>query len=282
MKPPNKYDEAVSLELLADGYCKSINNARRLIDDGEILINCERFIAAIDFLRLALEELVKAHLINQAVFLDENDKDKWKCFWRAFHDHKEKIRLLELEFHWPLYQNINEFHKTVNILKTQREESIYVQFDSDKKEFLSPEDFFGSKDDIRRYVINEFQYAKNIYERFIIAGKPKPDFVIKVFRYQHNNEKGGNLKMSEKKFDIRGYDKRQDSPTFYDDADSLEEARAKAKDTFEKGDFEKVTFWEKVKEGEKGIANTIQRDKEGKIEEVEGWWYGEEEVITKW
>jgi AbiV family abortive infection protein len=281
MKTPRNYYEAVFLEILADGYCKSINNARRLIDDGEILVKCGRFLPAINSFRLAVEELAKAHLINQAVVFDEDDKDKWKWFWKTFHNHKKKIRLLEHEFHWPSYQDRSEFHKRVNILLAQREESIYVQFDSDKKEFLSPEDFFRSKNAISRYAKNELQYAKHVYGMFIMAGEPKPDIMLKVFKHQHNSEKGENLKISEKKFSIRGYVKGQDSPAFYDDADSLEKARAKAKDAFEKGDFEKVVFWEEVKKGEKGIANTIQRDKKGKVEEVEGWWYGEEEVITK-
>ncbi len=277
MKTHKNYDEAVSLEILADGYCKSINNAGRLIEDSEILINFGRYLPAINSFRLATEELAKAHLINQAVLFDEDDTDKWKWFWKTFHDHKEKIRLLEDEFHWSSYQDKEEFHRRVNILKTQREESIYVQFDSDKKEFLSPEDFFHSKDAISHYAKNELNYTKILYEMFTLGGEPKPDIMLKVFKHQHNNEKGGSLEMRGKKFSIRGYVKGQDSPAFYDDSDSLEEARAKAKDAFEKGDFEKVMFWEEVEKEKKGVANTIQRNEKGEIEEVEGWWYGEKE-----
>lgn len=189
MKTPGNYDEAISLEILADGYCKCIINARRLIKEGEVLINCRRFIAAIDFFRLAVEELAKAHLINQAVVFDEDDKDKWRWFWRAFHDHKEKIRLLELEFHWPSYQDRNEFHRRVKILLSQREESIYVQFNSKVKVFLRPEDFFRSKNDIKRYVRNEFQYAKSLYRIFTMAGEPRPDFILRVYEHQRNNKK---------------------------------------------------------------------------------------------
>lgn len=278
MKTPKNYNKAISLKILTDGYCKSINNARRLIDDGEILIKCGRFLTAINCFRLAVEELAKAILIMEVVVFDKDDKDEWKWFWRAFHSHKEKIRLLERKLHWPSYQDKNEFHKRVNTLLTQREESIYVQYDSNKKEFLSPEDFFLSKDDLSSYAKNELQYALKLYGFFIsMTGEPEPDIILKVFK---EIKKERTLKKSNKKFIIRGYVKGQDSPVFYDDADSLEEARAKAKDAFKKGDFEKVVFWEEVKKREKGIANTIQRDKNGKIEEVKGRCYGEEEVIT--
>ena len=32
-----------------------------------------------------------------------------------------------------------------------------------------------------------------------------------------------------------------------------------------------------VEKGQKGVANTIQRNEKGEIEELEGWHYGEEE-----
>ena len=94
MKPPRNYSMAVSLEMLANGYCKSIKNAERLIKDSEILINFSRYLSAINSLRLAIEELAKAHLINNAVLFEEDDNDKWKWFWKAFHCHREKIRIL--------------------------------------------------------------------------------------------------------------------------------------------------------------------------------------------
>ena len=135
MKTPKNYDEAVSLEILADGYCKSINNAGRLIEDSEILINFGRYLPAINSFRLATEELAKAHLINQAVLFDEDDTDKWKWFWKTFHDHKEKIRLLEDEFHWSSYQDKEEFHRRVNILKPKERKQFMFNLIQTKKSF---------------------------------------------------------------------------------------------------------------------------------------------------
>lgn len=84
--------------------------------------------------------------------------------------------------------------------------------------------------------------------------------------------------MSEKKFTIKGYVKGQGIPVFIEETDSLEEAKTKAKDSFKKGNLERVSVYEEVKKREKGAHYTIQKDKEGKIEELEDWWFGEEET----
>ena len=273
MKTPKNYDEEVPLDTLADGYCKSINNARRLIEDGEILINIGRYLSALNSFRLAIEELAKAHLINQAVLFDESDK--WKWFWSAFHDHREKIRILEYEFHWPSYQDKNKFDKRVHILKTQREESIYVQFDSNKKEFLCPEDFFRSREILSHYAINELSYTKLVYGMFTLAGEPKPDFMLKVFKHQRDSQKGENLNISEKKFSIRGYISGQNLPAMYEEADTIAGAREIARRAMEQTNLESVVFWEEVEKGQKGVAITIQRNEKNEIEEIEGWHYGE-------
>ncbi len=184
---------------------------------------------------------------------------------------------MEYEFHWPSYQDKNEFDKRVNILKTQREESIYIQFDSNKKEFLIPEDFFCSGEAISRYAKNELQYSKLVYGMFAMAGEPKPDIMFKVFKHQHDSQKGENLNISEKKFTIRGYVKGQNLPAMYEEADTLEEAREIARKAMEQKDLENIVFWEEVEKGQKGAVITIQRNEKSEIEEIEGWHYGEAE-----
>lgn len=84
MRNRKKFENPLSLNALAEGYCKSIENAKRLIDDGEILVKCNRFLGAISSFRLAIEEMAKAHLINQAAIFDEHNSDKWKWFCQYF------------------------------------------------------------------------------------------------------------------------------------------------------------------------------------------------------
>jgi|GEM_PF-6142511 len=79
------------LQMLAEGYCKSIENAKRLIDDGNVLIKNKRYVGAINSLRLAIEEIAKALLMNQAALFKKDDKQKWEWFWEVFFNHKKSL-----------------------------------------------------------------------------------------------------------------------------------------------------------------------------------------------
>jgi AbiV family abortive infection protein len=80
------YQESISLDILANEHCKAVSNARCLIDDATLLIRNDRFLSALDFLCLAIEELAKAHLITRAVVFDAGDVDKWQWLRLAFHN----------------------------------------------------------------------------------------------------------------------------------------------------------------------------------------------------
>ena len=189
MRCPKNYNESVPLESLAEGHCKSIENARRLIDDGEILIKCGRYLAAINSIMLAIEELAKAHLIDQAIAFNDNDKDKWKWFWNSFHRHKEKLRLLEYEFHWKSYQDREEFHRRIKSLMTRREESVYVQFDYRKNKFLTPKEISSFRTNIKSRAMVEFKYALGLFKMFIIAEMPTPETTLKAYKLYRKSEK---------------------------------------------------------------------------------------------
>jgi AbiV family abortive infection protein len=192
MKCPKNYDKPVSLVTLAKGHCKSVENARRLIDDSEILIKCGRYLSAINSIMLAIEELAKANLIDQAITFNENDKDKWKWFWNSFHSHKEKLRLLEYQVHWNSYQDKEEFHRRVNLLMTCREESIYVQFDCKNNKFLTPEEIYGIRADVKDFAIINFKYVLGLFKFFIFAGgMPKPEIKLKAYKLYRKSEKIG-------------------------------------------------------------------------------------------
>jgi AbiV family abortive infection protein len=189
-----KINKPISLELLAEGYCRSIENAQRLIDDGEILFKCSRYLAAINSFRLAIEEMAKAHLINQAIAYDENAKDKWMWFWNAFHSHSEKLKLLEYELHWNSYKDREEFNRRIKLLISSREDSIYVKFDRRIERFLTPEQLFRLGGDLKQTAELDFRYALKLFQLFIPAGMPSVDTMLKVFRLQRDELERERLK----------------------------------------------------------------------------------------
>lgn len=186
---PKKYDKPVSLQELVNGYCLSINNAIRLIDDAEILINNNRFVGAINYLILARQELAKSHLINNAIFIDENDKKKWKWFWMSFKNHIEKERILEYELHCPYYKNKEKFHERVNHLMKFREASIYIDFDPNNQKFVTPEEIISERQKLEEQAKLLFEYSLKLLEIFCVAGKPKPEVIFEVFKEQRDRLK---------------------------------------------------------------------------------------------
>lgn len=189
-----KLNKPVSLELLVEGYCKSIENAKRLIDDGKILFKCSRYLAAINSFRLAIEEMAKAHLINQAVAFDENAKEKWKWFWNAFHSHSEKLKLLEYELHGNSYKDREEFNRRIELLISSREDSIYVKFDRRIERFITPEELFRLGGDLKQTAELDFRYVLRLFQLFIPVGMPSVEIMLNVFRLQRDELKRNKLK----------------------------------------------------------------------------------------
>ena len=119
--PMASFDYAVPVAELARGHCLAVANARRLILDGELLLNSGSFLSAISQFRLAVEELAKAHLITNASVFKTTDTEKWKWFWSAFDNHREKLRIIEYEFHWEHYRDRDEFNRRISVLRSSRE-----------------------------------------------------------------------------------------------------------------------------------------------------------------
>jgi hypothetical protein len=142
-------------------------------------------------------------------------------------------------------------------------------------------DFFRSRGAMRQYAINELQYTKLLYGMFTIAGEPKPDFMLRVFKHQHDSCKGENLNKSDKKFTLRGFIKGQNIPALFEEANTLEETREISRNAMEQTNLESVIFWEEIEKGQKGVFITLQRDKKGELEEIEGWHYGEDEEVNE-
>jgi AbiV family abortive infection protein len=172
MKVPSKFNEPVNTDILAEGICACYDNAERLTEEAEILINAGKFLGAFNSLCLAEEELIKTHLLTQGVTYENKEKDKWKWLWKSFYDHREKIRILEYEFHWSSYEDKAEFERRVNLAREQRENATYVNFDYKQKRFILPEESLGGASEVERLARNELRYVYNLFKIFYIGGKP--------------------------------------------------------------------------------------------------------------
>lgn len=188
MRRKNKLSSVVSFRTLADGYCKSIENGKRLIDDGIVLLKNERYLGAINSFRLATEEIIKAHLLNQPVSYSEGDSEKWDWLWSAFRNHSEKQKVILWEFHRDNSRVCAEFNNVVKMMLSTRNDSIYVKFDPKVKRFLSPEESLKFAGELQTVAELERKYAMAIFELFTISGMPTADIIEKVFIMQHDAE----------------------------------------------------------------------------------------------
>jgi len=181
------FDQVVPIPELAKGHCLAVENARRLIADGELLLSKGSYLSAINHFRLAVEELAKAHLITNAAVFKATDSEKWKWFWRAFNDHREKLRIIEYEFHWKNYRDKNEFNRRISRLRTAREMTIYVDFDRSKSVFTSPGKHFADPIDLANL---DHQYVLGIFAMFTMAGMPEARIMEDVYSRNYREFNG--------------------------------------------------------------------------------------------
>lgn len=153
-----------------EGIQKSIDNAKELINDANILFAYERYPRSYTLYQLSIEELGKASMIfNYIVFSDYNDLEEQKKFKRKFLNHKEKTSTSSLidvllalvikdkdlkkkiiQQHTKHQQGINEINELKNI-------SLYTNLKGEK--FLNPSEVI-SKDLVSEIkFISEYRYS---------------------------------------------------------------------------------------------------------------------------
>lgn len=186
MKIPKNFDKPVSLKVIAEGICLCERNAFRLIQDAEILINAERFLSAINLLRLAVEEMAKEHILWQSATYGNLPSTKWQWLWTAFSDHREKIRVIEYEIHWPTYEDKQEFDARVTEMLNTREESLYVNFDTKLNKFISPEEFFP---DAQKTAHLEHKYALGLYKISFPVGRQTEQEILQTLEFTAEDAK---------------------------------------------------------------------------------------------
>jgi AbiV family abortive infection protein len=135
-KPP------LTREQLGQGHRECLQNAKRLIEDAQLLGRHERYRAGYLVLLLASEELGKAIWlrIGQSV-----EAHKWREWWRSYFSHADKQAAGILAWaqanDWEEYErNWHEIHKRIDKAAARvavlREKIMYVNFDEGK--FISP------------------------------------------------------------------------------------------------------------------------------------------------
>ena len=182
--------KAVPLEELARGHCLAVKNAYRLIKDGEVLLNDGRYLSAINLFRLASEELAKAHMITNAAVFEESDQKGWGWFWRSFTDHREKLKILEHELHRGSYEDKDEFHRRITLLRQQRENALYVELDPTSKKFLPAGSMLESEKDFAEL---EYKFICGMIKFFMPTGLPTQEVMLQVYKHR----RGDTLQRSE-------------------------------------------------------------------------------------
>lgn len=167
---------------MVEGVYRCHGNAENFAVQAEVLFTAGCFAGCVNACRLAVEELAKSHLLTLAASFKETETEKWRWLWAAFTDHREKLRVIEYEVHWPAYQDTGTFHDRVTALRNLREDAVYVQFDAAKLTFQDPQEaltaYGGAEVEARR----QSGYLGLLMLCFFPVGRPSKSELFAGFR----------------------------------------------------------------------------------------------------
>jgi len=138
----------LTLEQLAQGRLKALQNAIDLIEDAECLIQRERWARANFLAHIAIEELGKYLMLIGAIGRILHGQIDWSRFWKRFFSHAEKTRNI-FDFDALLSPSVSpdEIQKVLEKstadsekYQEQKMSSLYVDFENDQ--FVAPTDIF--------------------------------------------------------------------------------------------------------------------------------------------
>ena len=178
---------SLTCERLADGFCLAIDNAYRLVEDGENLLRAQRYLGAIGLFTHAMDELMKAHVISRAPGFREDDASSWDWFWRVLADRKEKLDLLERDIHPNVFRNKEDEAEMRRLLKALRSQFVYADYREETSEFALPGGApvrMGGDQKIAKLV---YRYVLALFSHFNFYGKPNPQAVHQVFCDQRDD-----------------------------------------------------------------------------------------------
>ena len=171
MRIPDGVEIALSDQELATAIWLAFENAGRLIDDATTLVRARRFVGAQAVLRTAVEEIAKLLLLNQAIYWEKNDDEKWLWLWKAWDDHREKLRIVEYLVHWDSYQDKDEFRTRITTLLKSREWLWYVDFDPQARAFRSPVMRHNTEAEAENATSLELRYANILFGLTTVASE---------------------------------------------------------------------------------------------------------------
>jgi AbiV family abortive infection protein len=166
---------------IANGYLLCRDNSERLINDATILFSNNAFLSSISICRLANEEIAKARILWISSKFVETDIEKWKWFYKALNDHKEKLNILENDIHMNIQRNEESSKEIITKLKKTRENTIYVWLENGK--FSLPGSYFYNIE----YSSNiELEYSKKLHHFVFLAeyltGKSSIQDIVLAFK----------------------------------------------------------------------------------------------------
>lgn len=173
---------SISLEELTNGYCLAVANAFRLVEDGETLYMQKRFNGAAGLFRDAVNEIVKAHLIQKAVLLEDSDTDGWELFHRQFHGWKEKLEVLDKDIHPFIYKSDDARRRYEQAHELMEIDFTRLAFDETSKIFLPPGGNIFSKRSDKDIVKILYEYVLGLFHAFNFGGLPDPKSQYQSFR----------------------------------------------------------------------------------------------------
>lgn len=85
-----KYKSHLCIEQIAEGISVSIENARKLCDDGLLLFEASHFARAMSLFIAAMEEVGKVSVLCSMARIPKNNQALWAECWRDFRSHENK------------------------------------------------------------------------------------------------------------------------------------------------------------------------------------------------
>jgi len=171
----------LSLEELANSYCLMMANAYRLIEDGEKLSAAGRALGAIGCFQAATAELVRGHLIGQAVLFEDSDVDAWRVFWETVGDRRKLIDVLENEIHPEIYRGEDARRRYDVGFSLLKLDFVNNTFNAAKGQYRPPGDDLSGLPSMEVAAKSYYEYVIGVYHAFNFYGLPNPATQAQTF-----------------------------------------------------------------------------------------------------
>jgi len=169
----------LTLEELANGYCLFMANGYRLIEDGEKLLAARRPLGALGCFQQAAEELVRGHLLSEAVVLEDEDAAGWTRFWRDLSDRTRLLEILDAQIHPDIYRNEKSRERYERGAKLLPLEFVRIAFRSGR--FDAPGGNLAGLPSVEDAARGYYEYVLGLFHAFNFYGLPNPATQIQTF-----------------------------------------------------------------------------------------------------